>query len=77
MKEEIDSLRKLINKHFLIRITFIQQPKNEVRLVGAGQLDKYISQELTLRLFKKALDCPTEIYTKKLRKSRKIEFVSK
>ncbi len=68
-----------INKNFIIRITpdgFLlgsAKPK----LLGAGQLYKYIGWKMTLQLFDKAISSPLDKYTVKLRRGFKIEFISK
>lgn len=77
IQKEILTLRKQINKHFIIRITFIQEPKNEVRLVGAGQYSKYVGEKLCLKHFQRVLTEGKDKHTFKLRSKRKIEFVSK
>ncbi len=75
--KEMINLRKQINKHFLIRVTYIQEPKNEVRLVGAGRYYTIVDKKLVLKHFKKVLSEGRQNYTFKLRGRRKIEFISK
>ena len=75
--EEILTLRPEINRHFLIRVTFIQEPENEVRLIGAGRYYTIVSEQLVLKHFKKVLSEGKDKHVFKLRGRRRIEFVSK
>jgi len=75
--EEILKLRPEINKHFIIRVTFIQEPENEVRLIGAGRYYTIVDEKLVLKHFKKVLSEGADKYVFKMRGRRKIEFVSK
>lgn len=74
MNSELISLRPVINKNFLIRVTY---PDFEVRLVGAGQYHKYVGETICLKHFKRVLADGLDEYTFKMRRGLRIEFVSK
>lgn len=67
---------KLINKNFLIRYRFFENPSCSF-LVGAGNLHKIIGKIEANKAFCGAIDCKEDVYTKKFRNHLKIEFITK
>lgn len=77
MKRKIDELRPVINKNFIIRVTFLNDVFKEVRLVGAGQYYKYVGEPICLRHFRIVLKGGLDEYTFFPKKSLKVEFISR
>lgn len=67
-------LEYTINRHFLIR-TYNQSEQSS--LIGAYKLTNVIGRELAYKLFNRALESQTDVYTVKLRRGLKLQFVSK
>lgn len=77
MKKKIDELRPIINKNFIVRVTFLNDPFKEVRLVGAGQYYKYVGEPFCLRHFKQVLKGGMDEYTFFPKKFLKVEFIGR
>lgn len=67
---------KLINRNFLIRYRFFENPTRTF-LVGAGNLHKIIGKIEANKAFNEAINCKTQVYSKKFRNHLKIEFITK
>lgn len=64
-----------INKNFLIRYQF--DSSNQTYLIGAGQYYLLVGQELAYKHFQRVLENGLQVYTFKLRRGLKINFISK
>jgi len=70
-----DRVQVDINKNFVIR--YSEDDKRVSKLIGAGQYDKLVGEELKIKHFKRVLEGRSQVYTFKLRRGLKIEFHSK
>lgn len=70
-------LTREINRYFRIRVYLMENGKKVERLVGAGKIDRYLSDEAAIKLFKRAQTSFRDKETYWTKNGLRIEIIDK